>query len=86
MIVPLLVRRFVQYQRLNIDLICRRMVSNESSKYLISNSLYKPFLNELGLEEENFGVFDGKWFANGEVCFFLFGFFFSLINKYLIDN
>ncbi len=40
-----------------------------SSKYLISNSAYKPFLNELGLEEENFGVFDGKWFANGEVCF-----------------
>ncbi len=45
------------------------MVSNESSKYLISNSIYKPFLNELGLEEENLGVFDGKWFANGEVCF-----------------
>ncbi len=45
------------------------MSSNESSKYLISNSYYKPFLNELGLEEENLGVFDGKWFANGEVCF-----------------
>jgi hypothetical protein len=76
MIVPLLVRRFVQYQRLNINLICRRMVSNESSKYLISNSVYKPFLNELGLEEENFGVFDGKWFANGEVCFFFIWIFF----------
>ncbi len=67
MVIPLLVRRFVQHKYLNINLICRRM----SSKYLISNSAYKPFLNELGLEEENLGVFDGKWFANGEVCYFI---------------
>ncbi|CAF1362411.1 unnamed protein product [Rotaria sordida] len=43
------------------------MASNQSSKYLISNSIYKPFFTDLGLEEENLGVFDGKWFANGEV-------------------
>jgi hypothetical protein len=73
MVVSLLVRRFAQHKHFNnLNLICRRMVSNESSKYLISNSLYKPFLNQLGLEEENLGVFDGKWFANGEVCFHLF--------------
>lgn len=43
------------------------MASNSSSNYLISNSTYKPFLNQLGLQEENLGVFDGQWFANGEV-------------------
>jgi hypothetical protein len=69
MVIPLLVRRFLQHKHLTANLICRRMASNESSKYLISNSIYKPFLTELGLEEENLGVFDGKWFANGEVCF-----------------
>jgi len=69
MVVLVLVRRLLQPKHLNINLICQRMVSNESSKYLISNSIYKPFLNELGLEEENLGVFDGQWFANGEVCF-----------------
>ncbi len=26
-----------------------------------------PFLKELGLKEENHGVFDGKWFGNGPV-------------------
>jgi hypothetical protein len=67
MVVPLLVRRFIQHKHCwNINLICQRMSSN----YLISNPAYKPFLNELGLQEENMGVFDGKWFGNGEVCFF----------------
>lgn len=37
------------------------------SSSLISQPAYKPFLNQLGLEEENLGVFDGQWFANGEV-------------------
>jgi hypothetical protein len=67
MVIHLLVRRFIQHKHLNINLICRRM----SSKYLISNPVYKPFLNQLGLEEENLGVFDGKWFANGEVRSFI---------------
>jgi hypothetical protein len=71
MVIPLLVRRIVQHKRFNISLICRRMASNESLKYLISNPAYKPFLTELGLEEENLGVFDGKWFANGKVCLFI---------------
>ena len=71
MIIPLLVRRFAQHKSLNLNQICKRMASNESSKYLISNSAYKPFLSELGLQEENLGVFDGKWFGNGEVRFFL---------------
>jgi hypothetical protein len=69
MVVALLVRHFLQPKRLNLNLICQRMSSTSSSKYLISNPIYKPFLTELGLEEENFGVFDGKWFANGEVDF-----------------
>jgi len=71
MVIPLLVRRFIQHKRLNIDLICRKMSSNQSSKYLISNPSYKSFLSQLGLEEENLGVFDGKWFANGEVRSFI---------------
>ena len=72
MIIPLLVRHFRQQKHLTINLLYRRMTSNsgtKSSNYLISNSVYKPFLTELGLEEENLGVFDGEWFGNGEVCF-----------------
>ncbi|CAF4638366.1 unnamed protein product, partial [Rotaria socialis] len=67
MIIPVLVRNFINNKHYNINLLSRRMASNDSSKYLISNSIYKPFLNQLGLEEENLGVFDGKWFANGQV-------------------
>ncbi|XP_063591115.1 alpha-aminoadipic semialdehyde dehydrogenase-like [Penaeus indicus] len=37
-----------------------------SSGYLINEPKY-AFLKDLGLEESNKGVFDGKWFANGEV-------------------
>ena len=79
MVVPLLVRRFIQNKHLNINLICQRMSSNQSSKYLISNPAYKPFLNELGLQEENLGVFDGTWFGNGEVCFLFYLNIFYLI-------
>ena len=67
MVVPLLVRHIVQNKYFNIHSICRRMTSNQSSKYLISNSTYKTFLTDLGLQEENLGVFDGQWFANGQV-------------------
>lgn len=79
MVIPLLVRHLIRNKYLNITNIYRRMASNQSSKYLISNSSYKPFFNELGLEEENLGVFDGKWFANGEVCFFYIFIFIFLI-------
>ncbi|XP_042864012.1 alpha-aminoadipic semialdehyde dehydrogenase-like [Penaeus japonicus] len=37
-----------------------------SSGYLINEPKY-AFLKDLGLEESNKGVFNGKWFANGEV-------------------
>ena len=70
MVVTLLVRQFVRSRPLLVHSISRSMSvssSSVSSKYLISNPRYKPFLNELGLEEENLGVFDGSWFANGEV-------------------
>lgn len=63
MVIPLLARRVFPTSRSTINLITRRM----ASKYLISNPAYKPFLSELGLEEENLGAFDGKWFGNGEV-------------------
>lgn len=69
MIVPILVRNLIKNKNLNISLIYRKMSFNQSSKYLISNSSYKTFLSQLDLEEENLGVFDGQWFANGEVLF-----------------
>lgn len=37
-----------------------------SSSFLINQPKY-AFLKELGLEENNKGVFNGKWFGNGEV-------------------
>lgn len=43
------------------------MFSTDSSKYLINNPKYRSFLQPLGLEEENLGVYDGQWFANGQV-------------------
>lgn len=33
---------------------------------MASTSAY-PFLEELGLKEDNVGVYDGEWNANGEV-------------------
>jgi len=38
----------------------------KSSSFLINNSKYS-FLKELGLNEENVGVYDGQWNANGNV-------------------
>ena len=38
--------------------------------YLINQPKY-AFLKELGIEESNNGVFNGKLFANGEVSFFV---------------
>ena len=38
-----------------------------SSTYLINRPKYQSFLTRLGLEEENLGVYDGQWFANGQV-------------------
>lgn len=38
----------------------------KSSSFLINDNKYS-FLKELGLTEENSGVYDGKWNANGNV-------------------
>jgi len=38
----------------------------KSSSFLINDSKYS-FLKELGLNEENVGVYDGQWGANGNV-------------------
>ena len=49
--------------------ITRRNMSSSSSsrsKFLIDEPRY-AFLKELGLERTNLGVYNGKWFANGEV-------------------
>lgn len=44
-----------------------RLISlRKSSSFLINNNKYS-FLKELGLNEENAGVYDGKWDANGDV-------------------
>jgi len=37
-----------------------------SSNYLIHQNKYRTFLNQLDLQEENLGVYDGQWFANGD--------------------
>jgi aldehyde dehydrogenase family 7 protein A1 len=41
----------------------------KSSSFLINDDKYS-FLKELGLKEENSGVYDGKWNANGNVSIF----------------
>lgn len=40
--------------------------SRKSSSFLINDKKYS-FLKELDLKEENSGVYDGKWDANGSV-------------------
>ena len=44
-----------------------RMASTSNS-YLINDSKYS-FLHQLGLSEVNDGVFSGKWYGDGKVCF-----------------
>lgn len=39
---------------------------SSTASYLINEPKY-AFLKKLGLEETNLGVFNGKWFADGEV-------------------
>lgn len=43
------------------------MARNASTAFLIEDPKYS-FLKDLGLKENNVGVFNGKWKANGEVC------------------
>ena len=42
------------------------LVRNMSAGYLINDPKYS-FLKELGLEEENKGVYNGQWTGSGEV-------------------
>lgn len=44
-----------------------RQMSSNAGNYLINNEKYK-FLRELGLNEENSGVYNGKWKGSGQVC------------------
>lgn len=43
-----------------------RVPMARSASYLIQDPKYS-FLKELGLQEKNVGVFNGKWEANGQV-------------------
>lgn len=49
--------KFLKYVHLSL---------RKSSSFLINDSKYS-FLKELGLNEENVGVYDGQWDANGNV-------------------
>ena len=46
--------------------LSRAPLSSESGKYLVSQQKYS-WLQDLGLNEENQGVFKGKWDASGDV-------------------
>lgn len=59
---PLLTRLLIRAPGTSL-LLVRTM---SSSGFLINDPKY-AFLKELGLAESNKGVFNGKWFANGEV-------------------
>ena len=52
------------------SLLFRIRAMSTGQNYLINQPKY-AFLKELGIEESNNGVFNGKWFANGEVSFFV---------------
>jgi len=55
--------------RFLVSLITRRNMSSSAagrSKFLVDEPRY-AFLKELGLERTNLGVYNGKWFANGDV-------------------
>jgi len=56
------VRSLKHLKFLNYVHFCHR----KSSGFLINDKKYS-FLKELGLNEENLGVYDGKWDANGNV-------------------
>lgn len=42
-----------------------------STSALINDPKYSFLKEELGLQEENSGVFDGTWFGSGDVSFIL---------------
>lgn len=44
----------------------RRLNSTFASKFLVNDSKYL-FLKELGLKENNNGVYDGQWGGDGKV-------------------
>lgn len=49
-----------------------RMASTSSSSLLINDPAYAWLKKDLGLQEDNVGVFDGSWHAQGKVCSVLF--------------
>jgi len=62
----------------------------KNSSFLINDSKYS-YLKELGLNEENAGVYDGKWDANGNVsiiyvfknCLKLYNLFYRLLRHFV---
>ena len=71
--------RKVRHNRRMLSAACRRpfqqicrycgVVSRSASGYLVNDPDY-AFLKELGIEEENNGVYNGAWSGSGEVCKF----------------
>nr|CAI5846058.1 unnamed protein product [Callosobruchus analis] len=62
------ISKIVRYNSLSLktySIIIRTMAVSRS-EFLINNSQYS-FLKELGLQETNNGVFDGKWKGSGQV-------------------
>lgn len=47
------------------SIVLARTMSSKAD-FLINNKKYS-FLNELGLRDTNFGVYDGKWKGSGRV-------------------
>ena len=48
-----------------------KFLHRSSSSYLINHADY-GFLKELGIEQDNNGVYNGKWSGSGEVSFRIF--------------
>ena len=64
------------------DIRLRKMSSN----YLIGEPKY-AFLKDLGLEQSNHGVYNGKWFGSGEVrCYLICRMIFCPLASVLRDT
>jgi hypothetical protein len=57
------------------------LVKRMSSGYLISDPKY-AFLKDLQLAEVNDGVFNGRWFGDGQVCSYFLTPYFAIINVF----
>ena len=59
-------KMYSQIARKSLATISRYTPQRLASTYLVNDPQYS-FLKELGLQEDNLGVFNGKWSGSGEV-------------------